>query len=178
MEYNRPNIESSALPLAHCVRLRIGSFALINEKRIGSPLIRGNNFNGYNFANVEPFPGFLSPHRALFNLRVNTKNRRKKKKEERKRDSTKRRLDTTGPYSRNLYERRERYESSSPGVCNCAIRQRERELGFRSCCYSQSRNRIWPPVRFARTIREFCVGRDYENVDVDKGRGRHFRDCA
>lgn len=126
MEYNRPNIESSALPLAHCVRLRIGSFALINEKRIGSPLIRGNNFNGYNFANVEPFPGFLSPHRALFNLRVNTKNRRKKKKEERKRDSTKRRLDTTGPYSRNLYERRERYESSSPGVCNCAIRQRER----------------------------------------------------
>ena len=101
-----------------------------------------------------------------------------KKKEERKRDSTKRRLDTTGPYSRNLYERRERYESSSPGVCNCAIRQRERELGFRSCCYSQSRNRIWPPVRFARTIREFCVGRDYENVDVDTGRGRHFRDCA
>lgn len=81
MEYNRPNIESSALPLAHCVRLRIGSFALINEKRIGSPLIRGNNFNGYNFANVEPFPGFLSPpHRALFNLRVNTKNRRKKKR--------------------------------------------------------------------------------------------------
>lgn len=86
------------LPLCHRPIVRLGSVlctrSLINEKRNWTalysrlaPLIQGNNFNGNNFANVEPrFP--FESREILISALISKKKKKKKKKP---------RFDTTAP---------------------------------------------------------------------------------
>lgn len=103
----------------------------------------GNNFNGYNFANVEPRSRRIPTMEFLISALIP---KIKRKKGTRLDETVRRRLvSIQRDPIRAIYT--ERYDSSRD---NCAIRQRE--LGFRSCCYSQSRTEFGP-VGFARTIR-------------------------